>query len=319
MDALFYSLQRELERFSFPLHSVNSLYIGGGTPSVVSSHYYEKIFDYVTPYLATNAEVSIEANPLSATPQWLASMKSLGVNRLSLGIQSFDDEKLRFLGRSHSSKHAFEALEAAERVGLNNVSIDIMYDTMWDNTPFLERELASIEATQVTHLSAYSLTLEPHTHFDAKEEYLQKDLEAGERFLKELEERGFERYEVSNFGSPRSQHNCGYWQHHNYLGVGAGAVGFLNHQRLSFHHSVEDFINNIDDVFVESITPEELRLEKIFLGLRCFYGVAQETLLPLGEQKAHWLIDEGKLRYDSGRYYCTNYQLADEIALFLSE
>ncbi|MDP2893973.1 MAG: radical SAM family heme chaperone HemW, partial [Sulfurimonas sp.] len=168
MEALCTQLQFEIKRFSVTPKSIESLFIGGGTPSTVSPKLYEKLFSMLDPYLAKNIEITSEANPNSATLEWLEGMFALGVNRISFGVQSFNKEKLRILNRAHNASQAEEAILNAQKVGYKNISLDLIYATLGDTKELLENDLLRAFSLPINHLSAYALTIEEGTPFESK-------------------------------------------------------------------------------------------------------------------------------------------------------
>jgi oxygen-independent coproporphyrinogen-3 oxidase len=318
MRALEIQLERELERFGAEAGSIASLFIGGGTPSTVAPELYAPLFERLRPFLAPDAEISSEANPNSATERWLRGMRELGVNRISFGVQSFDDAKLRRLGRAHSSRQAREAVERADALGFPRLSLDLIYNCAGDNRELLERDLESALSLPVTHLSAYELTIEADTPFAATPDARQENDALARWFAGKIEARGFPQYEISNFGDP-CRHNLGYWRLENYIGLGAGAVGFLRDRRFYPSPSIDAYLADPLAETVESLDGEALRTERIFLGLRSRVGIAPEILAPSGRERAELLRREGKLRFIDGRYQNPDFFLADEIALYLLE
>ncbi len=310
IKALLGQLHFELRRFK--VQKLRSIYIGGGTPSTLPAHYYEPIFAALAPFVSSSTEITIEANPNSASKEWLQNIKSLGINRISFGVQSFDEAKLRFLGRAHSPKEAIRAIEEAAKAGIEHINLDLIYDTVCDTKELLQRDIEQALALPIDHISAYALTLEPNTPFADKQEY-KKENEELAYFIRDIIP--FCHYEVSNFGYYRSLHNLGYWQLHDYIGVGAGAVGFFQDRRFYPPQDLHDYIKEPLAIKEELLTPQDLRLEKIFLGLRSCVGV-EESLVD--RQKALILLDEQKLIKRGSRLYNPNYFLADELALFLS-
>ncbi len=310
MQALQKQLLYELQRLAIKKHSLTSLYIGGGTPSTIEAKYYEPIFALLLSYLQKDAEITVEANPNSATKEWLAALKELGANRISFGVQSFDNHKLKFLGRAHTPSQATKAVENAFSVGFANISIDLIYDCSIDTKELLAKDIKIATSLPINHISTYSLIIEPNTPFEGKA--YKKNDERLDYFLKELIP--FEQYEVSNYGSYRSTHNMGYWRLLPYIGVGAGAVGFWANRR---YYPPKDLLSYMQDPLqkeIELVSEEDIRTEKIFLGLRSCIGVQKSLLDP---QKIALLLEAEKITQDAERIYNKNYFIADEIALFL--
>ena len=318
MDALFVQLEFELKRFQATANSIESVFIGGGTPSTVAPALYKKIFEHITPYLQEGCEITSEANPNSATKEWLLGMYELGINRISFGVQSFDTKKLKVLNRAHSSDDARRAIEDAWDVGFKNLSLDLIYATYGDTKELLQSDLEQAFALPINHISAYALTIEEGTPFEKKPSMSKEQLSDTQWFFDAIQSHGFKQYEISNFGKYQSKHNLGYWQYKDYIGLGSGAVGKYDNQRFYPSKDLESYIQSPCEYECEELTDEDSKIEKIFLGFRSYVGV-QSTLFTSQEQnKAELLVKEKKLRYQEGIYYNLDYLLADEITLFLS-
>lgn len=318
MDALLIQLEFELKRFNVAPKMIESLFIGGGTPSTVSPELYEKIFEMLKPYLGENIEITSEANPNSATYEWLDGMFNLGVNRISFGVQSFNKDKLKLLNRAHTALQAKEAILNAKKIGFENLSLDLIYATLGDTKELLEEDLQTAFSLPINHLSAYALTIEEGTPFESKPHMSKEKITLTSWLFKKITDFGLKQYEISNFGSYRSRHNLGYWEYKDYIGLGSGAVGKLNLERYYPTNSVEEYINNPLNIKIESLTPEDKKIEQIFLGLRSCVGVPKTILNKDELKKAELLVKEKKLIIKNDTFYNNNYLLADEIALFIS-
>ena len=318
MHALLKQLQYELTRFQAKPNSIETVFIGGGTPSTVSSALYTPVFELLIPYLQKDAEVTSEANPNSATYEWLKGMKALGVNRISFGVQSFNAQKLKLLNRAHTPSMAQEALLNAAKIGYKNLSLDLIYATLGDTKELLAHDIKTAFSLPINHLSAYALTIEEGTAFESRPEMSSEQLEITKWIFNEIKKHDFEQYEISNFGTYRSAHNLGYWKYKDYMGVGAGAVGKLDTTRFYPTPVIEEFIQNPLNIKEEQLTREDQRLEKIFLGFRSCVGVASEVLTDEEKRKAFILVEEEKLFLKDGILYNFEYLLADEIALYLT-
>jgi len=225
MRALKSQLQYELQRFKAVHNSIETLFIGGGTPSTIDPKLYEPIFSLLKPYLQNNIEITTEANPNSATREWLKGMKALGVNRISFGVQSFNEKKLKLLNRAHTPTMAIDAIKNADEIGFKNISLDLIYATLGDTKELLDNDLKTAFSLPINHLSAYALTIEEGTAFESKPQMSSEELSLTSWVFSSIEAHGFRQYEISNFGEYNSQHNLGYWHYKDYIGVGAGAVG----------------------------------------------------------------------------------------------
>jgi oxygen-independent coproporphyrinogen-3 oxidase len=318
MEALYTQLTFELKRFNVKKKSIETVFIGGGTPSTVSPKLYEKIFDMLKPYLAQNIEITSEANPNSATFEWLEGMYKLGVNRISFGVQSFNKEKLKLLNRAHTQLQAKEAVINADKIGFKNISLDLIYATLGDTKELLEHDLQTAFSLPINHISAYALTIEEGTPFESKPYMSKETLKLTSWLFNKIYDFGFTQYEISNFGSYKSVHNLGYWKYKDYIGLGSGAVGKLNLERFYPTCSVEDYIKNPLNIKTEILTIEDKKMEQIFLGLRSCIGIDKNILNKEELKKANLLVDEKKLTFKSDTFYNLNYLLADEIALFIS-
>jgi oxygen-independent coproporphyrinogen-3 oxidase len=319
LKAILKQFESEEKRFDISKKSITSFFIGGGTPSTFSPSLLSFFMKRVTPYLISNAEITIEANPNSATLEWLLGMRELGFNRISFGVQSFNNEKLRFLGRVHNPKQALEAVENAWKVGFKNISIDLIYNTKCDNKKLLFEDITTAAALPINHLSAYSLTIEKNTKFYKMQNAQKESLYLAKYAINLLKSNGFSWYEISNFSRGyECFHNKGYWQHDDYIGIGCGAVGFCKNRRFYPSCNLEEYVKNPSSGKVENLSDEELLFERIFLSLRSNIGLEIAKLPFDMVKKADILLNEKKGVMKNGRFYNINFFLADEMALFLT-
>jgi putative coproporphyrinogen dehydrogenase len=295
---------------------ISTIFFGGGTPSAVNAKFYDEIFSILAPLCTTKTEITFEANPNSANLAWLKHVKNLGANRISFGAQSFFEDKLKFLGRIHSKEQIFKAVENAHAAGFKNINLDLIYDTKFDTKKRLLTEVESLKSLTITHLSAYSLTLEENTPFAGKKSY-KKDSDTLAKFMiEQIQRTGFRQYEISNFGQI-CKHNLGYWQGKNYLGVGAFSVGFVNGTRYYAKSSIDAYIAQPTHREKEILSQSELAREHIFLGLRSIIGVEAGRLNEAQKKRANLLVENEKLLFKNGKFYNPNFLLSDEIALFI--
>jgi oxygen-independent coproporphyrinogen-3 oxidase len=305
---------RERDRF-------DSLYIGGGAPSVFEAASYEPFFAKVLPFLYRGAEITIEANPNSLTLNWAKTMRSYGANRISVGVQSFDDRKLKRLGRAHNGSRAKTALTNAREAGFTQINVDFIYGAAGDSIALLSNDLNEAKKLGATHISAYCLTIEENTPFFAKPDMALDDFETEREFSRLIESAGYPRYEVSNYGKVVSRHNFGYWEGRGYLGLGAGAVGFARNDAIAFRYSPRrDFKSYIDDPLcktTEVIDAKACDDERLALGLRCVSGFNALALNEKERAKADLLVERGRLKRDKSRYYNVDFWLSDEIWLYI--
>jgi len=316
MEALHRQLQHDLEHYGIEDGTIETIFFGGGTPSTVAPELYAPLFETIRPFLAPHAEITSEANPNSASKSWLEGMRALGVNRISFGVQSFFDDKLKLLGRAHKSADALRAVERAHAVGFNHLSIDLIYATMLDTPKRIEEELQQALSLPINHLSAYELTIEEGTPFQERPEVRKESVEQARIIQHATQNAGFKQYEISNFGIP-CRHNVGYWEYRPYLGVGSGAVGRIGNQRLYPHRILERYIEAPYFKEKESLQPYEMVEEKVFLGFRSCVGVDERIFTQAMKERAQLLVQESRLIYKDGKYFNTDYLLSDEVALFI--
>jgi len=321
MLALEKQLHHDIEKYVKPLNKkIETVFIGGGTPSCVEASLYKNIFEIIRPYFIKDIEITTEANPNSATKIWQKNMKELGVNRISFGVQSFKDHKLKALGRAHKSISAISAIQNAHCIGFKGINCDIIYGVKGDDFKSIKEDLDIVKTLPITHLSAYSLIIEEGTKFYKKSYMKIDDEDLSYEIFAYIKTMGLEQYEISNFAineKSKSKHNFGYWQHKEYLGIGTGAVGYINEKRLYPHKDIEKYIKEPLFKDVEELNKEDIKTEKVLLGLRSQVGV-EKTLLSTEELKrAEFLIEEKKLYEDKGFIYNENYLLSDEVALYI--
>jgi oxygen-independent coproporphyrinogen-3 oxidase len=291
------ALQKEMNLYRNNFDTFDTLYIGGGTPTVLNDPAMISLFEELHNHFsfAQDTEITVEVNPDDITLKKLELLKSLGVNRLSIGVQSFNDEELKFLERRHTHQGAEKALHFINSAGLTNFGIDLMYGLPGQTERRWMTTLKKALTFRPTHLSCYELTIEKSTPFGrmAKEGTLETSSEEHGRNLflltsQFLEDKGFVHYEISNYSKGkefRSRHNCKYWRHAPYLGLGPGAHSFQGIARWWNCRSVKDYCDKLQKGLrpiegSESLSGEQLRLEKIFLGLRTKEGVRVEDAFP---------------------------------------
>ncbi|MGM9550697.1 MAG: radical SAM family heme chaperone HemW [Clostridia bacterium] len=258
----------------------DTVFIGGGTPTVLGDsliNIINAVRENLT--LSENCEFSVEANPGTVTKELLTKMKKTGVNRLSIGVQSFNDNELKALGRIHTAKEAEVAFNMAREEGFDNINIDIMLSTPKQTLESVKNTLNTVKRLNPDHVSAYSLIIEEGTPFynmelDVPDEDTEREIyHYTVNFLKSM---GLERYEVSNFAKEgfESRHNIKYWQCDDYIGIGAAAYSYNENYRFGNTDNIADYINaEKKEVYREFINEEERLKEKFMLGLRMSKGV----------------------------------------------
>jgi oxygen-independent coproporphyrinogen-3 oxidase len=246
-------------------------------------------------------------------------MRNLGVNRISFGVQSFDADKLRALNRAHSPRQAIEAVQTAHALGFEHLSLDLIYNYRGDSRSLLERDIQTAFALPIDHISAYELTIEEGSLFADTPQVRQENEALAFFVASEIQKRGFTHYEISNFGIYQSRHNRGYWELKDYIGAGAGAVGFMKNRRFYPQTDIERYIDNPLKITEESLTEEALLTERVFLGLRSRVGIAKKILPSAMNKRAETLLHEGKLREDTTHYYNRDFFISDLLALYILE
>ena len=238
------SLIKEIE--SYHINKVKTLYFGGGTPTALSDAGFEKILSFAEQYLAEDYEFTVEANVENLTESKLSIMKKCGVNRISIGVQSTNDELLKEIGRNHGFEDARRVVSLAKAQGFDNINFDLIYGFKHQSIRQLKKDLKNFIALDIDHISIYSLIVEPGSIFYSQGVKEQKE-GASRKFyeviLKTLRKNGYERYEISNFARNKkySRHNMTYWQNKEYYGCGLGASGFVNGNRYTNTKSLTEY------------------------------------------------------------------------------
>ena len=283
-------LEHLLEEFrSYDIQKLRTLYIGGGTPTALSAPQLEVLLDGLTKNLDLSVleELTIEANPGDLDADKIAVLKHSPVNRVSLGVQTFDDKMLKKIGRSHLEKDIYENIDRLKLAGFDNISIDLIYALPGQTMDQVKENVAKAISLDIPHMSLYSLILENHTVFmnrmrRGKLPLPKEELEAEmfEYIIAELERAGFEHYEISNFSKPEfeSRHNLMYWDNAEYYGIGAGASGYVDGIRYKNHGPIRHYLNAVETgdarITEEHLTQKEQMEEEMFLGLRKKSGVS---------------------------------------------
>jgi len=283
-------LEHLLEEFqSYDIQKLRTLYIGGGTPTALSASQLEVLLKGLTKNLDLSflEELTIEANPGDLDADKIAVLKNSAVNRVSLGVQTFDDKMLKKIGRSHLEKDIYENIDRLKLAGFDNISIDLIYALPGQTMEQVKENVAKAIGLDIPHMSLYSLILENHTVFmnrmrRGKLPLPKEELEAEmfEYIIAELERAGFEHYEISNFSKSgfESRHNLMYWDNAEYYGIGAGASGYVNGVRYKNHGPIRHYLNAVEEgnarITEEHLSQKEQMEEEMFLGLRKKSGVS---------------------------------------------
>lgn len=287
VDAYLQALIREFE--SYKIEQLRTLYIGGGTPTAISAEQLDYLLSHLTKNLDLSQleEFTIEANPGDLTPDKIVVLEKSAVNRISLGVQTFNDKQLKRIGRSHNEAQIYESIDSLKGAGFDNISIDLIYALPGQTMADVKENVAKAIALDIPHLSLYSLILEHHTVFmnkmrRGKLNLPTEDLEADmfDYIIAKLESHGFEHYEISNFTKPgrESRHNLMYWDNAEYYGVGAGASGYVDGVRYRNRGPIQHYLKGVAQgnprLEEEVLTKQEMMEEEFFLGLRKKEGVS---------------------------------------------
>ena len=285
-------LEHLIEEYdSYDIKKLRTLYIGGGTPTALSARQLAFLLEKLTDKLDLSylEELTIEANPGDLDLEKIAVLKDSLVNRVSLGVQTFNDRMLKQIGRSHSEKDIYENIANLKKAGFDNISIDLIYALPKQTMEDVKTNVAKAIALDIPHMSLYSLILENHRVFmnrmrRGKLPLPKEDLEAEmfDYIIAELEKAGFEHYEISNFSKPgfESRHNLMYWDNAEYYGIGAGASGYVDGVRYKNHGPIRHYLQAVEAgnarVQEEVLTLKEKMEEEMFLGLRKKSGVSKK-------------------------------------------
>ncbi len=266
---------------------LDTIYFGGGTPSLLHAQELKLIFSSIRKnfHVSPEAEITVEANPDDITPEKIKILKTLGANRLSIGIQSFDDRTLKFINRSHNGYQAERAITVAKEGGFDNISLDLIYAIPGRNHLSLQLDLKKMLNYLPVHISAYSLTVEEKTVFGSRlssQRFTPTDDEENahqfELISNTLSNTGYEHYEISNYARPGfiSQHNSNYWKKKKYLGVGPSAHSFDGNCRQANVSNNHTYVNSIRNQIVpatkERLSRENHINEYLMTSLRTIWG-----------------------------------------------
>ncbi len=361
-DPFLETLRKEirLQEDYFQDQTVNTLYFGGGTPSLLSSAEIQNILDEINRHfpVAADAEISMEANPDDLDPFKIKEYLTAGINRFSLGVQSFFDEDLKFLNRRHDTLAAISAINNLQEAGIGNISIDLIYGIPGLSLQKWEQNIETFFSFHLPHLSAYSLTIEPKTALDVlirkKKMPSPVEEEAIDHFnllMEKMQEAGYEHYEISNFAKDGqySRHNSNYWKGVHYLGLGPSAHSYNGASRQWNVTGLKEYISRLNEADrwyeKEILSLVQKYNEYVMTSLRTSWGcdtkkiisdfaclpdrqgfcqsAGQAGILNFFRKQASQAIDNGLLYESSGIYFLTakGKLFADGIAadLFLEE
>ncbi len=301
------ALLREIDlQQNYLSEPVSTIYFGGGTPSILPAANINNIISRLEEnfIIENNAEISLEANPDDISSEKLAEWTEIGVNRLSIGIQSFFQEDLLWMNRAHNAQQAFDSITLAQRAGFNNLTIDLIYGTPALSDENWEKNVKTAIALQIPHLSCYALTVEPKTALEklikqnaVADVDTEKQARHFELLMQWMKEAGYEHYEISNFAKTgfRSRHNSSYWQGKSYLGLGPSAHSFNGTSRQWNVANNALYIQSLSKGIVpfeaEVLTTEQQLNEYIMISLRTMEGISLQIVKQnFGKDKYEFLI-----------------------------
>ncbi len=315
-DALIEAIRQEIEKRKDYLETkqIDTIYFGGGTPSLLSKQDLGKIMDSLSKHFtwANEAEITLEANPDDINPNSLKDFKSLGINRLSIGIQSFFDEDLTYMNRAHTANEAEICVKLAQDIGFENISIDLIYGSPTTTNEHWQQNLDRAIAMNISHISSYCLTVEPNTP-------LQKMIKKGQSSLPNsdtgahqfdmlmlsLQRSGYEHYEISNFAKDKNYavHNTNYWRGKSYLGLGPAAHSYNTLDRASNIANNNIYIKAMNEglnaLTYDNLTPRDRYNETIMTGLRTMWGVNISDIQNIDASYVYQLANDIKRYLDS--------------------
>lgn len=323
IDAICKELELRKNEINQPLETI---YLGGGTPSILNSQELYKIFNQIESLFDIHSEVEItlEANPDDLNTAKVDEIKHSPINRLSIGVQSFFDEDLRLMNRIHSGEEAEASIKRCQDAGIENISMDLIYGSPTTSTEMWKRNLAKTIALEVPHISSYALTIEPKTLLQHQiQKGILKDVDEEKQqfqfklMIETLTQNGFDHYEISNFGKPDfySKHNTSYWLGKEYMGVGPSAHGYNGKERYWNVANNTQYIRSIQQNSInqemERLSHADILNELTMIGLRTNYGIDLIHLkksIP-EELYLNWLLNvekyiaEGKLLIKEQKIY----------------
>lgn len=252
---------------------LDTIYFGGGTPSLLKIDEFETLLNLFN--FSENSEITAEINPETVTQKYLNNLKSTGINRLSIGCQTFDNDILKIIGRLHNAEQVENVVKFAQKANFDNISIDFIYGLPNQTAKMFENDLKHAISLGIQHISLYGLKIDEGCHFYTRmpENLPDEDIQA-DMYLKAIEVlKNYEHYEISNFGKA-SRHNLNYWNNNNYYGFGVSAHGYIENIRYCNTSNIEDYLKNPIQHSEETFLSEQEQLEEeIFLGFRKMDGI----------------------------------------------
>ena len=270
------ALKNEIDTV-YQQEKLSTLYFGGGTPSLIKKELLEEIINKF--HYAENCEITLELNPDDASLKYLQELYDIGINRLSIGSQTFNDTILKLIGRRHESKDIIEAVNLAKKAGFKNISVDLIYGLPTQTIEDVKNDLEKFMKLGIQHISTYGLKIEEESFWGKNPPAVPDDDMQADMYIEInnfLEKRGFYRYEISNFARKgfESKHNLNYWNNNEYYGFGVSAHGYLEGARYSNECDLNKYLlNPMHPVTFHRLSAQEKLEEEIFLGFRKTSGI----------------------------------------------
>lgn len=275
------TLEKEINSL-YKKEKLETIYIGGGTPSCLDLDDLKKLFEIVKVFnLEKEYEFTIEVNPENIDLEKLLLMKQVGINRISIGIESTNNDILKYLNRKYDYETIIEKINLIKTVGIKNINVDLMYAIKNQTLDDLEKDIDNLVNLDINHISTYSLMIEPNTVFDIqKVESVDQDLDylMYKKICEKLKENGFIHYEVSNFSKKgyESRHNLVYWHNKEYYGFGLGASGYINKVRYDNTKSMNNYLKGNYTLNKEKLSDKDIISYELILGFRLINGINKE-------------------------------------------
>ncbi len=302
-------LKKELSFYKNEEFSLETIYFGGGTPSILKPELIGNLILLIKENIKTSdsLEITIEVNPDTYKYDEFCQIKEYGINRVSIGAQSFLEKNLKSLGRNHLPEDTLKTIEAAKKAGIENISLDMIYGIYGQTIKDIEKDIEIYTSLPIKHISAYMLTAYEGTPLGSlvkSGEYTLPEeeivLEMFKLINETFEKKGFKRYEISNWAKEgyRCKHNYFYWNHTEFLGIGVSAWSFVKNKRFGNTKNLDEYIKRVKEgkkpvLFQENLSQEDIQKEKIILGLRTVEGVDKDLIK--NKEKLNILLEEGFL------------------------
>lgn len=273
------ALKEEINEY-YEGDKVKTLYIGGGTPSALKEEYIDKLFNILKVFkLKENAEITFECNVNDITEEKLITLKKHNVNRLSIGVESFNKYNLKFLNRKHDKKQIIEKINLCKQYGFDNINVDLIYALPTEDMFILMKDISCLLKLDVEHISTYSLIIEENTALHNKKvKNIDEELDSKmyKYICKKLKKKNYIHYEVSNFAKEgkESKHNLTYWDNEEYYGFGCGAHGYINNMRYENTRSLSKYFNKQFRLEEFLVSIQEEMENEVILGLRKLKGIS---------------------------------------------